>query len=113
MGSYRSVLGLVALASCATRESGMIGAITQADGAGWTGTWAVSPQGCGDTFTKQTLRHIVHTSIDGTSARVRISNAFGGQALHVADVHIAKSAGDSAIELGSDHPVTFGGKSDV
>src|SRR5947208_1049871 len=55
----------------------------------WTGTWAASPQSSGTTFNAQTLRQIVHTSIGGTAARIQISNVFGNQPLHVADVHIA------------------------
>ncbi|MDX6311345.1 MAG: hypothetical protein QOF44_809, partial [Streptomyces sp.] len=47
----------------------------------WTGSWSVSPQGGGASFSQQTLRQIVHTSIGGTSARVEVSNAFGSQPL--------------------------------
>ena len=77
---------------------------------GWTGTWAVSPEGGGSSFNNQTLRQIVHTSIGGTSARVQISNVFGSQPLAVSDVHVAQRSSGSTITSGTDHTVTFGGQ---
>ncbi len=76
----------------------------------WVGTWAASPQSGGNTFKAQTLRQIVHTSISGTEARIQLSNAFGGQALNVSDVHIANRTTGSSIDTASDKAVTFGGK---
>jgi hypothetical protein len=52
----------------------------------WTGTWAAAPQSTGDSFSQQTLRQIVHTSISGTAARVQLSNAFGSSPLTISDV---------------------------
>jgi lysophospholipase L1-like esterase len=77
----------------------------------WVGTWAVSPQSGGDSFQDKTLRQIVHTSISGTAARVQLSNAFGDKAIQVKDVHIAKRASGSSIDMASDHAVLFGGQS--
>src|ERR1039457_6376916 len=63
--------------------------------AGWTGTWAASPQqarpadltGAGDPtvtgFDDQTVREIVHTSIGGAALRIHLSNAFSQQVLTV------------------------------
>ena len=79
----------------------------------WTGTWAVSPQSGGASFNQQTLRQIVHTSIGGTSARLQISNVFGGQALAIADVHIAVRSSGSSIVAGTDRVVTFGGQASM
>lgn len=87
--------------------------VTLAASGSWTGTWAVSPQSGGSSFGQQTLRQIVHTSIGGTSARVQISNVFGGQPLAIADVHIAQRSSGSAIVGGTDRVVTFGGQSSV
>jgi lysophospholipase L1-like esterase len=77
--------------------------------------WATSPQQCNATFMQQTLRHIVHTSIGGSAARVQLSNVFGAQPLTVSDVHIAiaQSATDSSIAPGSDRAVTFSGQGSV
>lgn len=64
---------------------------------GWTGTWSVSPQSGGPSYSRQTLRQIVRTSIGGTSARIRISNAFGSAPLTVSDVHVAQRASGSSV----------------
>jgi lysophospholipase L1-like esterase len=77
----------------------------------WTGTWAASPQSGGTTFSQQTLRQIVHTSIAGSVARVQLSNSFGNQPLSVADVHLAQRTSGSSIATGTDRRVTFGGSS--
>ena len=81
----------------------------------WTATWAsaVMRNGSAASFQDQTLRQIVHTSIGGTEARVRISNLFGDAPLTIQDVHVALSSGGSAITTASDRPVTFQGKSSV
>jgi lysophospholipase L1-like esterase len=79
----------------------------------WTGTWAVAPQSGGPSYAGQTLREVLHTSIGGSAARVHFSNLFGSAALTIRDVHVAASAGGSAITAGSDHKVTFGGATSV
>jgi lysophospholipase L1-like esterase len=76
--------------------------------AGWTGTWAASPQqarpadltGPGDPtvtgFDGQTVREIVHTSIGGIALRIHLSNAFSDQELLVAAATVgAEGAGAS------------------
>jgi lysophospholipase L1-like esterase len=79
----------------------------------WTGTWSVSPESGGQSFSQQTLRQIVHTSIGGTSAQVQVSNVFGSAPLVVADVHVALRSSGSTIVPGSDHTVTFGGQASI
>ncbi len=83
--------------------------------ANWTATWATAMlrDNSGASFQDQTLRQIVHTSIGGTGARVRLSNLFGDGPLVVKDVHLALGAGDSAIMTASDRVVTFQGKESV
>ena len=46
-------------------------------GDGWVGTWAVAPQSDGTSLQNKTLRQIVHTSIGGSSLKLRVSNVFG------------------------------------
>lgn len=84
----------------------------------WVGTWAASPMGQqvnpgqvapGDS----TYRDIVHISEGGASIRVQLTNEFGSQSLTVAAAHVALSAGNGAIEQGSDHDLTFDGRSSV
>ena len=80
----------------------------------WTGTWSVAPSITPDSgFNNQTIRHVVHTSIAGTAARVKLSNLFGSQPITISDVHLARRARGSRTISGSDVPVTFGGQSSV
>ncbi len=86
----------------------------------WVGTWASSPQlaDAGNAppapgFTDSTLRQIVHVSIGGKQIRIRLSNAFGATALTLTSVHVALSAGGSAIRPESDKALTFHGQSSV
>jgi lysophospholipase L1-like esterase len=59
----------------------------------WVGTWATSPQSTNVvTFSNQTLRMIVRTSLGGEKLRVRFSNAYGTQPLAIGAAHIALRA---------------------
>jgi len=64
-------------------------------------------------FSDQTLRMIARTSIAGNAVRVQLSNAAGSEPLVIAEVHLAKSKGDSRIDPASDHALTFGGRRSV
>ena len=79
----------------------------------WTGTWSVAPHGCGANFAQQTIRQIAHTSIGGTAARVRLSNAESGGPLHIRDVHLAQRTTGSSIDAATDKAVMFNGQADV
>ena len=86
----------------------------------WVGTWACSPQlaDAGSEppppgFADVTLRQIVHVSIGGPKIRVRFSNAFGKSALAISSARVAKAAGGSTIQLGTDRPLAFDGESSV
>jgi lysophospholipase L1-like esterase len=79
----------------------------------WTGTWAAAPQGCDGSFNQRTLRQIVHTSIGGTSARVRISNTYSGGPVQITGAHVAARTTGSSIDPATDRALTFGGKADV
>ena len=79
----------------------------------WTGTWSASPESGGQSFSQQTLRQIVHTSIGGTSAQVQVSNVFGTTPLVIADVQVALRSSGSTIVSGTDHTVTFGGQTSI
>ncbi|HXI58705.1 MAG TPA: hypothetical protein VNO55_21710, partial [Polyangia bacterium] len=81
-------------------------------GNAWIGTWAAAPQGCG-AGAGQTVRSIVHTSIGGNAARVRISNVMGGGPLHISNVHLAQRTTGSSIDPASDKALTFNGQPDV
>lgn len=84
----------------------------------WVGTWGAGPGGPPlpantQTFTDQTVRLIVHTSIGGTRVRIRLSNELGATPLRIGGAHIALRAvgtGSGAdIQPGTDRPLTFSG----
>src|SRR5277367_6397798 len=88
----------------------------------WVGSWAASQQVPEtqnlldpELMRDATLRQIVHLSVGGNELRVRLSNAFGTQPLHLTAVHVAKpvSAVTAAIDAASDTAVTFHGAADV
>jgi hypothetical protein len=89
----------------------------------WAGTWGASPSPqlpdvaqmskANLTFANQTLREIVHISIGGSLVRVRLSNAYGKQAVEIGAAHIALRQKGAAIAAGSDHVLTFSGQSSV
>jgi lysophospholipase L1-like esterase len=88
----------------------------------WVGTWSASPQGqfsfAGRTmptegFDNQTVRMIVHTSIGGRRARVRLSNAFGATPLVIGAARIAIRSTAGAIDPSSDRALTFSGKPSI
>jgi lysophospholipase L1-like esterase len=103
----RSPLALVlATALCATGSAHAASTL-----APWVGTWGASakPIGTAD-YGGLTLRHIVHTSNAGTSARIRLSNANGDQPVTFTDVHIAQSAGGSSSKPETDRQLFFSGQ---
>src|SRR5579862_6022852 len=65
-------------------------------------------------FDNQTIREIVHTSIASDTVRVRLSNAYGKQAVEIGAVHVAlhdaSHNNGSSIAAGSDHALTFSGR---
>jgi len=62
------------------------------------------------TFSNQTVRMIVRTSIGGRRARVKLSNAFGSAPVLVGAAHLAKRGTGAAIVAGTDRTLTFAGK---
>src|SRR2546430_9132142 len=60
-----------------------------------------------------TLRQVIHTSVGGSTLRVRLANTFGDGPLAVTAAHVARSLGGSAIEVASDRALTFAGADSV
>lgn len=89
----------------------------------WIGTWGASPSPQARTlaemskskllFSNQTIREIVHLSAGGSKLRVRLSNAYGKEAVTIGAAHVALHASDSAIGPGSDHVLMFSGRPTV
>ena len=81
----------------------------------WAASWGSSPEPPRAPFvtlTGQTVRQIARLSLGGIFVRIQLSNEFGDKPLTVGAAHVALAAGaaGAAIQAGSDHPVTFGGK---
>ncbi len=90
----------------------------------WSPSWMASPQplwgsdfvlptGLPAQFRQQTLRQVLRLSVGGAGLRVIISNEDSPVPLHIGAAHVARHAGGSAIEPGSDRPLRFGGASAV
>ncbi|GAA4547550.1 SGNH/GDSL hydrolase family protein [Amycolatopsis samaneae] len=82
---------------------------------GWVGTWSAAPAagvpGTPDGYPDYSIRNVVHTSVGGSGARVRLSNLFGTAPLTLGHVTIAlASTSDSPRAApGSVRTLTFGG----
>jgi lysophospholipase L1-like esterase len=84
----------------------------------WIGTWGASPspqlpKNTLGISAQTTLREIVHVSAGGSLVRVRLSNAYGKEAVEIGSAHIALRDHGAAIVAGSDHALTFGGEASV
>ena len=84
----------------------------------WTGTWGTAPAGPPpatslQTFTDQTLRLIVHTSIGGNRVRIRVSNEFGTVPLRIGAARIGVRAAGSDVAPGTDRVLTFSGNASI
>jgi lysophospholipase L1-like esterase len=84
----------------------------------WTGTWGTAPAGPPpvanlETFTDQTLRLIVHTSIGGNRVRIRVSNEFGTTPLVIGAARIGVRATGSDVAPGTDRSLTFSGNTSI
>jgi lysophospholipase L1-like esterase len=84
----------------------------------WVGTWGAGPGGPPlpantQTFTDQTLRLIVHTSIGGNRVRIRLSNEMGSTPLRIGEARIAVRASGADIAPGTDRRLSFSGNTSI
>jgi lysophospholipase L1-like esterase len=87
---------------------------------GWATSWGASPQAPtaasgpfpgSPTFHDQTTRQVVRISGGGRQVRIRFTNEYGTAPLTIGAAHVALAApAGGAIQPGSDHVLTFGGK---
>ena len=81
----------------------------------WVTTWttanAASDQPA--TFSNQSLREVVHTTIGGTALRLRLSNTFGTNAIRLDAVFVGLQKDGAALVPQSNHAVTFAGNRSV
>ena len=95
-----------------------------AQGEHWVATWARSQEmyrqeeapeafrhveGGLPTLKGATVRMVLRTTMAGSRARVRLSNAFGAAPVEIGAAHLARRRSGSAIEPGTDRVLTFGG----
>jgi lysophospholipase L1-like esterase len=111
----RLLLGVAAIYAVVLLASSRMTA--PADGE-WTATWGTGLAGPAlpaetVVLRGQTLRLIVHTSIGGSRARIRLSNEFGATPLHIASAHLALRQAGAGIDAASDRTLRFGGKPEV
>ena len=64
-------------------------------------------------FSDQTVRNIIYTSVGGHSLRVQLSNTFGSAPLQVGAVSVGVVLNGSQLLPGTSRTVTFGGKTSV
>ncbi len=95
-------------------------AAAQARPAHWVTSWFTSQQIAEphnmlppEVMKDATLRQVVRLTIGGAGYRLRISNAFGTEPLHLLSVHVAKPLGGGAIDPATDRALTFSGRPDV
>jgi lysophospholipase L1-like esterase len=84
----------------------------------WAATWGAAPAGpppSGSTMTlsNQTLRLIVHASVGGSRARIRISNEMGSATLSIGAARIALRSSGATLVAGTDRQLLFGGRTQV
>jgi lysophospholipase L1-like esterase len=93
------------------------------DGGNWVTAWGASPvvgsdvpgSTCpaGTGLTDQTVRNVVFLSAGGDMVRIRLSNAFGTQAIEVDHATVAVAASGANAVPGTVHDLTFGGEKTV
>ncbi|MFF4014932.1 SGNH/GDSL hydrolase family protein [Streptomyces sp. NPDC001843] len=80
---------------------------------GWTGTWEAAASATTTQLPGQSVRNVVHTSVGGRAARIRVSNRLGAAPLELGAVTVAvQKAGapkSSDAVAGTVRQVTFGG----
>ncbi|HEY0449787.1 SGNH/GDSL hydrolase family protein [Actinophytocola sp.] len=107
----------VVVAFSAVTASGAADEVRTPDG--WVGTWAAAPANgvasAPNGYPNYSIRNVVHTSVGGSQARVRLSNAFGTSPLTLGrvTVAVAAEAGSPRAVAGSMRTLTFGGSPTV
>ncbi len=85
----------------------------------WVTTWSTSPSTLPnsedepETIADQTLRLIAHTSVGGSSVRIRLSNLHGNKPIIIGAASLAIQSEGSAIQAGSSVSLSFTGESTI
>ena len=81
----------------------------------WVTTWTTANAASDQptAFSNQTIREIVHTTIGGSTVRIRLSNTFGTRAIRLDAVFVGLQKDGAALVPRSNHEVTFGGSRSI
>jgi lysophospholipase L1-like esterase len=81
----------------------------------WVATWSTSNVASDRpvTFSNQTIRNVVHTTVGGNAVRIRLSNTFGAHAIRFDAVFVGLQKVGPTLVPGSSHPMTFGGSRSI
>ncbi len=85
----------------------------------WVGSWSASPvaaePGTQDGFMDMSIRNVVHTSVGGTGARIRLSNTYGNRPLVISHATLALAAAPSnpTAAAGTMRRLSFGDRESV
>ncbi len=81
----------------------------------WVATWSTSNVASDRpvTFSNQTIRNVVHTTVGGNAVRIRLSNTFGAHAIRFDAVFVGLQKDGPTLVPGSSHPMTFGGSRSI
>jgi lysophospholipase L1-like esterase len=79
----------------------------------WVDTWSMAADSAGPPLKDKTVRQVIRTSIGGHALRLRLSNLFGSDVVSIGPVEVARHAEASAIQSGTGHQITFGGRKTV
>lgn len=118
----RAALAGAASAIVAVGAASATAVAAPVSGAHWVGTWGAAPEpptrAAGPfpgspSFSDQTIRQVVRLSVGGERVRIRFTNEYGAKALHIGAASVALAGPDGAVQAGTVHRVTFGGKPDA
>jgi lysophospholipase L1-like esterase len=106
--SLRAILALVLAMGCSA-------VLAFGENGHWVTTWTTSNAASDRpaTFSNQTIREVVHTTIGGSAVRLRLSNTFGTRAIHLDSVFIGLQKDGAVLVPHSNHAVTFGGSRSI
>lgn len=116
--ALRRLLLASAMLAAAITLAGQPAAAQSWDASHWTASWGAAPAGppadaSPHTFTDQTLRLVVQSSVGGNRVRIRLSNELGSTPLRIGAARIGLRAQGSDVAPGTDRALTFGGRAGV
>ena len=116
--TLRRLLLASAMLAAAITLAGQPAAAQSWDTSHWTASWGAAPAGppadpSPHTFTDQTVRLVVQSSVGGNRVRIRLSNELGSTPLRIGAARIGLRAQGSDVAPGTDRALTFGGRAGV